>query len=95
MGEALGGDPAGVPLQSTVWTRPVLGEALVEGGPVAGFGAVVEEGEGEGDEREEEVVELVLVAEVGPALRADGGDGGWVELAGVVGDARREACGGG
>ena len=50
-------------------------------------GAFVEEAEGEEDEGVEEVVELVLVAEVGPELAADGGDGGGVELAGLFEDA--------
>ncbi len=90
LGEAFGGDPSGFAVAIDGVDAAGVGEALVEGGPVAGFRAVVEEGEGERDEREEEVVELVLVAEVGPALGANGGDGGGVELAGVVGDARRE-----
>ncbi len=90
LGEAFGGDPGEGAVAVDGLDAARVGEALVEDRPVAGFGAVVEEGEGEGDEGEEEVVELVLVAEVGPALGADGGDGGGVELAGVVGDARRE-----
>ncbi len=40
----------------------------------------------------EEVVELVLVAEVGPELAADGGDGGGVELAGLFEDAGGEGA---
>ena len=43
-----------------------------------------------GDEGVEEVVELVFVAEVGPDLFADGGDGGRVELAGLVGKVAAE-----
>jgi len=38
----------------------------------------------QGDEGVEEVVEFVFVAEVGPDLFADGGDGGGVDFAGFV-----------
>jgi len=41
---------------------------------------------------EEEVVEFVLVAEVGPELDADGGDGGGVEAAGGFGGSGRGGC---
>jgi hypothetical protein len=54
--------------------------------PEAGCAGAPEfsEGSGEGDELEEEVVEFVLVADVGPELLADGGDGGGVEAAGAI-----------
>ena len=87
VGEAFGGDPDGGTVAVEGLDAAGVDKAFVEGGPVADFRAIVEEGEGEGDEREEEVMKLVLVAEVGPALGANGGDGGRIELAGVVDDA--------
>ena len=75
----------GVPLRSEGLGAAVLGEALVEVGPVAGFFSV-DEVQREGDEGVEEVVEFVFVAEVGPDLAADGVDGGRVELAGGFGE---------
>ena len=57
--------------------------------PVAGVAVLrfVDESEGKRDEGVEEVVEFVLVAEVGPDLAADGVDGGLVEAACAVGNA--------
>ena len=76
-GEAFGGDPAGFAVNVYSVDAVVAGEALIEDGPAGGL-VGVEEGEREQDEREQEVVELVFVAEVGPELGADGVDGGLV-----------------
>ena len=98
-GEAFGGDPAGDAVEVDGLGAAGLGEALVEGGPVAGFCRVSMNVQREGDEGVEEVVEFVLVAEVGPDLAADGVDGGRVEPAGAFedasGSARRERGGAG
>ncbi len=47
----------------------------------------VEGGQWQDDETSQEIVELVFVAEVGPALAADGVDGVLVETACAFGDA--------
>jgi hypothetical protein len=104
-GEALGGDPGYKPSVCVggIWVErddagsSLFCEAVEEEGPVfgaAGLGgcAVVEEGDGEGDELEEKVVEFVLVPDVGPELGADGGDGGGVEAAGGFREARGEVA---
>jgi hypothetical protein len=49
-------------------------------------GCEIEVGDGEGYELEEEVVEFVLVANVGPELGADGVDGGLIETACAIDD---------
>ena len=85
MRKAFGGDPAGGSVEVEGLGAAFLGEALVEEGPVAGF-FPVDDVKRQGDEGVEEVVELVFVAEVGPDLFADGGDGGGVDLAGFIGE---------
>lgn len=71
-----------------------LFEAVVEVLPVAGLVAV-EGGEWEEDERVEQVVKLVLVAEVGPDFAADGCDGCGVDAPGFVGEFATESGGAG
>ena len=78
--ETFGGDPAGNAAEVDGLGAAGADEALVEGGPVARFFSV-DESEREGDEAVEKVVELVLVAEIGPALAADGVDGVLIETA--------------
>ena len=88
VGEAFGGDPAWV-------------SGAVDGGGAAGgfeLGEVVrpvacvfvaERVQGQSHEALEEIVELVFVSDVGPALAADGVDGVLVEAASAFEDAVR------
>ena len=85
VGEAFGGDPAWGAVEVEGLGAAFLREAVVEGGPVASL-FPVDDVKRQGDEGVEEVVELVFVAEVGPYLFADGGDGGGVEFAGLFGE---------
>ena len=94
MGEAFGRYPAGDSVEVEGLGAAFLGEAFVEDGPVAGL-FTVDGGEWKRDEGVEEVVEFVFVAEVGPDLVADGGDGGGVEVAGFVGKIAAERGGAG
>ncbi len=87
----------GDPLTSMQWARPCWARRSKNRGQCWGRALlpcwlVVEEGHGEGDELEEEVVEFVFVAEVGPELGADGGDRGGVEAAGRFGGDVRGRC---
>ena len=81
-GGAFGRGPAADAVEVNGLGAAGLGDlALEEVGPVTGLGTgslpyCVEVDEREGNEGLEEIVELVLVAEVGPDLAADGGDGG-------------------
>src|SRR5260370_16922833 len=91
VGEAFGGDPAGGSGAVDGWGAAGVGETLVEGGPVTGL-VGVDDGERQDYQAAEEVVEFVLVADVGPAFAADGIDGGVIELACLFEDAGGEAA---
>ncbi len=92
--EAFGGDPAGDSVQVEGLGAALVGKALVEGGPVAGLFAV-DDGQRQGNERVEQVVELVLVAQIGPDLFADGVDGRRIDQAGGVRQDAAESGGAG
>jgi len=94
VGEAFCGDPAGGSVEVEGLGAAFLGEALVKDGPVTGL-FPVDDVEREGDERVEEIVEFVFVAEIGPDLFANGGDGGGVDFAGFVGESAAERGGAG
>ena len=94
MGEAFGGEPAGDSGAVYGVGAAGLGEAIVKGWPVAGFGGV-DELQWECDERVEKIVQLVFVAEVGPDFFADGSYGGWIDFAGPLGESAAEGSGAG
>ena len=90
---------AGAPSMSTRWARPCCCEALRRRAASAAWRAaspaasISRKASGQGDEREQQVVEFVLVADVGPELVADGVDGGLVEAACAFGDGVGQGAG--
>lgn len=80
IGKAFGCNPAGSSVAIHCLGTPGLGEALIEDRPVASF-ACIKNRKWQRNDRVQQIVQLMLVANVRPALASHLLDGALIELA--------------